>query len=76
MESTGKRMRHFDIKLFYITDLVKRKQVEVKYCPTEKMIADYLSKPLTGTKLKTMRRWLLNLDNEHLPVEQQECVGE
>ena len=76
MESTGKRTRHFDIKLFYITDLVKRKQVDVRYCPTEKMIADYLSKPLTGKKLETMRRWILNLDNEHLPVEQQECVGE
>ena len=65
MKSTGKRTRHFDIKQFYIADLVKRKQVEVKYCPTEKMIADYQSKPLTRTKLQTMRRWLWNLDNEH-----------
>ena len=76
MESTGKRTRHFDIKLFYIADLVRRRQVDVRYCPTEKMIADYLSKPLTGSKLQTMRRWLLNLDSIHLPVVQQECVGE
>ena len=25
--SSGKRTRHFDIKLFYVTDLIKRKEV-------------------------------------------------
>eukprot|EP00957_Ditylum_brightwellii_P181291 13810405-Ditylum_brightwellii.AAC.1 len=28
-ESSGKRTRHFDIKYFYITDLIKRREVEV-----------------------------------------------
>ena len=76
MESTGKQTRHFNLKLFYITDLVKRKQIKVKYCPTDKMLADYLSKPLTCSKMRAMRRWILNLNNEHLPVGQQECVEE
>ena len=74
MESTGNRIRHFNLKLFYITDLVKRKQIEIKYCPTDKILADYISKPLTGNKLRVMRRWILKIDNEHLPVVQQECV--
>ena len=58
MENTSKRTHHFNLKLFYITDLVKRKQIEVKYCPTDKMFADYLSKPLTGNKMRVMRQWI------------------
>ena len=50
MENTSKQTRHFDLKLLYITDLVKRKGTEVKYCPTDKIIADYRLKPLTSNK--------------------------
>ena len=50
--SSGKRTRHFNIKLFYITDLIGKQVVIVKYCPTNNMIADYMTKPLTGTNVK------------------------
>ena len=50
--SSGKRTRHFDIKLFYVTDFISRDEVTVKYCPSDKMIADYMSKPLMGAKFK------------------------
>ena len=33
--SSGKRTRHFDIKYFYITDLIERKEVEVQFCPSD-----------------------------------------
>ena len=39
--SCGKRTRHFDIKLFYVTNLVEQKEVTIEYCPTEEMIADF-----------------------------------
>ena len=42
--SSGKRTKHFDIKLFYITDLIGKQEVIVKYCPTNNMIADYITK--------------------------------
>ena len=73
--SSGRRTRHFDIKLFYITDLIGRQEVMVKYCPTDDMIADYLTKPLTGSKFKLFRDKILNLTGKHHRVEQQECVG-
>ena len=73
--SSGRRTRHFDIKLFYITDLIGRQEVMVKYCPTDDMIADYLTKPLTGSKFKLFRDKILNLTSKHHHVEQQECVG-
>ena len=50
-ESRGKRTVHLSITYFYITSLISRKEVEVKYCPTDKMIGDnYMSKPVLGTK--------------------------
>jgi hypothetical protein len=42
--SSGKQTRHLDIKYFYITDLIKRKEVTIQYCPTDAMLADYFTK--------------------------------
>ena len=74
--SSGKRTRHFDIKLFYITDLILRNEVEVSYCPTDEMLADYITKPLVGTKFKLFRDLIMNLSGKHHRIGQQECVGE
>ena len=74
--SSGKRTRHFDIKLFYITDLISRDEVTVRYCPTDKMIADYMTKPVTGSKFTEFRDFILNLKGKPYLVGQQECVGE
>ena len=49
--SSGKRTRHFDIKLFYVTDLIQQDECMVKYCPTDDMIAHHNTKPLVGNKL-------------------------
>jgi hypothetical protein len=35
-DSSGKRTQHFDIKYFYVTDLVGRKEVTIEYCPPMK----------------------------------------
>ena len=73
--SSGKRTRHFDIKLFYITDLISRDEVEVRYCPTDEMIGDYMSKPLVGAKFKKFRDLIMNLSDIYHQIGQQECVG-
>jgi hypothetical protein len=74
-ESSGKRTRHFEIKYFYVTDLVGRNEVKVIYCSTDKMIADYHTKPLTGWKFRFFRDLIMNLSGKHHRVQQQECVG-
>jgi hypothetical protein len=43
--SLGKRIRHLDIKYFYITDLIERKEVTIQYCPTDAMLADWIEIP-------------------------------
>ena len=57
--SSGKRTRHLNIKYFYITDLIQRKEVIIEYCPTDVMIADYMTKPLTGTKFFNFRAHIM-----------------
>ena len=44
------RAKHIDIKYHYIRELVADKCVMLKYCPTESMIADILTKGLTKEK--------------------------
>jgi hypothetical protein len=60
--SSGKRIRHLEIKYFYVTDLIERKEIKVEYCPTDSMIADYMTKPITGSKFNKFRRIIINID--------------
>ena len=75
--SSGKRTRHFHIKYFYITDLINRNQITIEYCPTEDMIADYMTKPLVGTKFERFRNIIMNIlcKSASYLIGQQECVG-
>jgi hypothetical protein len=58
--SSGKRTRHFDIKFFYIQDLIKRKELQVEYCSTDEMDADYMTKPLVGAKFIKFRSRIMD----------------
>ena len=54
--SSSRRTRHFDIKYFNMRDKMKLNGIEVVYCPTEKMVADFFTKPLQGSLFRMMRR--------------------
>jgi hypothetical protein len=47
--------KHVAIKYFWCTDRIKNGNISVRHCPTEKMIADYMSKPLQGKLFITFR---------------------
>jgi len=71
--SSGKRTRHFNIKYYYVTDLIERKELTIEFCPTDRMLADYMTKPLVGAKFIKMWTKILGKD----PIfGQHECVGE
>jgi hypothetical protein len=74
-ESSGKRKRHFDIKYFYVTDLISRDEVEIEYCSTDEMLADYNTKPVVGRKFSLFRDRYMNLTGKPHRIQQQECVG-
>ena len=47
--------RHINVRYFFVVDKVKNKEIEIKYCPTEFMIADYFTKPLQGRLFHALR---------------------
>ena len=60
-ESTTRRTRHINIRIFYFKDHLDRKEFELEYCPTDNMLADYITKLLQGEKFKQFRKLLMNL---------------
>ena len=58
-KSAGKRSRAINIRYFFVTDHVDKGNVTIEYCPTDQMIADFMTKPLQGQKFKDFRSVLL-----------------
>ena len=40
--SSGKKTKHINIRYFFITDRIGNGELTVEYCPTDKMVADFL----------------------------------
>ena len=60
-KSAGKRSRHMNIRYFFVADQQQKGHIKIEYCPTDKMIADYFTKPLHGHKFQEFRREIMNL---------------
>jgi hypothetical protein len=58
--SNSERTRHIEIRYFFITDRIERGEIQVIYKPTQEMIADIMTKPLTGNLFRRLRDLLLN----------------
>ena len=59
LQSYGEKSRYIDITLFFIKDVLKRENIELKHCPTERMIADFFTKPLQGGLFKKLRDMIM-----------------
>jgi ribonuclease HI len=59
-EAASSRTRHIAIRYFYLKDKIGRDEIAVEYLPTERMIADILTKPLQGELFAILRNELLN----------------
>jgi hypothetical protein len=53
-KSCGQNSRHIDIRYFFIKDRLEIENLEVKYCPTEQMLADFFTKPLQGSLFRKL----------------------
>lgn len=47
-KSCSKRSRHINMRYFFIKDRLESEEIEVVFCPTEYMVADFFTKPLQG----------------------------
>ena len=54
---------------FFIKDVLKRENIELRHCPTERMIADYFTKPLQGSLFRKMRDIIMGVTL--FPVEKR-----
>jgi hypothetical protein len=57
--SSGKRTRHINIRYFFITDRVNMKEISIDWCPTKKMVADYMTKPLQESLFRELRDYIM-----------------
>jgi hypothetical protein len=57
---SSKRTKHIKAKYFLIKDYNDAGEIDVKFCPTDEMWADVLTKPLQGQKFRDMRAFLQN----------------
>jgi hypothetical protein len=86
--SSSKRTNHIKAKYLLIKDYYDAGEIDVRFCPTEEMWADVLTKPLQGQKFKDMHAFLQNCprdyddDNEKKlsmkprdVASSRECVG-
>ena len=70
-KSCGEKSRHISIIYFFIKDVLKRENIELVHCPTERMIADFYTKPLQGSLFRKLRDILMGL----APFPEEERVA-
>jgi hypothetical protein len=47
--SCGQKSRHIDIRYFFMKDRIHTEGIDIVYCPTEEMLADFFTKALQGS---------------------------
>ena len=61
--SSHKRTRHLDIRFFYIKDQIDKGVLQIEYCPTLEMEADYLSKATQGELFRKQRALIMGMSS-------------
>ena len=57
--SSTQMTKHLNSRYFYVKDRVDSKEIAIIWCPTDKIVADYLTKPLTGERFHLLRSMLI-----------------
>jgi hypothetical protein len=60
-KSTSNRLRHVNIRYFFVKNRIESNEVKIIYTGTEDMVADYFTKPLQGELFKKHRKDIMNL---------------
>jgi len=63
--SSSKRTKHIKAKYFLIKEYYDAGEIDLRYCPTDSMWADVLTKPLQGQKFLDMRAFLQNFSRDY-----------
>jgi hypothetical protein len=63
--SSSKRTKHIKAKYFLIKDYYNSGEIDLRYCPTDMMWADILTKPSQGQKFRDMCAFLKNCSQDY-----------
>jgi hypothetical protein len=74
--SSSKRTKHIAIRYFFITDRISKGHVNLEWCPTTEMIADFMSKPLQGSLFRKFRDIIMGIDIVKPGVEVRKKTGD
>jgi hypothetical protein len=59
--ATITRTKHIQVRFFYVKQLIEQNHIKIEYLPTEEMVADILTKPITGKLFLKLRNAILNI---------------
>jgi hypothetical protein len=63
VKSAGKRSRALNVRYFFLADQVEKKNLRIEYCPTDNMVANYMTKPLQGHKFRKFRAAIMGCNS-------------
>lgn len=55
------RCKHVDIKYHFVRSIVNEDKMCLKYCSTEEMVADIMTKPVSKMRLKKFERFIFGV---------------
>jgi hypothetical protein len=59
--SSSKRTKHINIRYYFVTDRISKKDLTVEWCPTGDMIGDYMTKPNQGALFTKFRDQIMGV---------------
>ena len=65
-EKVKSRSKHIDVKYHYVRDQVRAGEVEIEHMPSERMLADLLTKSLSATRTLELKKGLFVRTRGHL----------
>jgi hypothetical protein len=77
--SCGQKAMHIYIWYFFLKDQVARREIDILYCSTKRMVADFFTKPLQGALFKKLKSVIMGeIDFKTflaMSSGPKECVG-
>jgi hypothetical protein len=74
-DSSSSRSKHFDIKLHFVREVLQRGAVKLHFCPTDKNIADLLTKAISNIKFNNLALQALGIKPTEYLITPQPSQG-
>ena len=72
-KSSTKRTKHINVRYYFVRDKWEKQELDIRFCPTESMVADFFTKPLQGWRFIKLRDLILGYQ---APDRTPKCVGD